>query len=474
MAAATAEHMEVNSCSNGTVYENANSTIDIISNSDSLGSDEYLLGFEPTTLRPVVQRLRPDPRELLLASRCRSETILRPCSSESSDGQTAAVYQQQVNVNDDDLAQKLAAALASPTVAAVMRQHVSSGLAEFVQNRIEPLEARVEQLTQADRFHQSKTNENSDQIQALDQRIKSIEEKIKSSPVPIVHKTKYIPPQNAMKANNVIISGIPEDKEEGTDKVDDKINALLNNLEVTVSNFQAKRIGKESTSKSRPILVELANPWEKRKIYSARLNLRNKGLNNIFINEDLDKRQAEIYFHTRRAKKNNHIAKTWTIGGTVHIMKFGQNTPIPVECLEELSTLLPNFKITEPRSKSNDETTKSKWSAAISREKTETCLITQKLYRCLHWQQTSASPTTLGKVVPPEPTSGNNRLRNVGRAHRRLLFKLSSIDKANTIVIYYVLFQYLKRRPFMGIWSPYTSFSRIKPVYLRAKPSQEL
>ena len=77
--------------------------------------------------------------------------------------------------------------------------------------------------------------------------------------VPIVHKTKYIPPQNAMKANNVIISGIPEDKEEGTDKVDDKINALLNNLEVTVSNFQAKRIGKESTSKSRPILVELAN-----------------------------------------------------------------------------------------------------------------------------------------------------------------------------------------------------------------------
>ena len=404
MAAATAELMEVNSCSNGTVYENANSTIDIISNSDSLGSDEYLLGFEPTTLRPVVQRLRPDPRELLLASRCRSETILRPCSSDSSEsaeGQTAAVYQQQVNVNDDDLAQKLTAALASPTVAAVMRQHVSSGLAEFVQNRIEPLEARVEQLTQADRFHQSKTNENSDQIQALDQRIKSIEEKIKSSPVPIVHKTKYIPPQNAMKANNVIISGIPEDKEEGTDKVDDKINALLNNLEVTVSNFQAKRIGKESTSKSRPILVELANPWEKRKIYSARLNLRNKGLKNIFINEDLDKRQAEIYFHTRRAKKNNHIAKTWTIGGTVHIMKFGQNTPIPVECLDELSTLLPNFKIIEPRSQSNEETTKSKWSAAISREKTETCLITQKTVLMFTLTTDIREPNNDGKSSAP-------------------------------------------------------------------------
>ena len=404
MAAATAELMEVNSCSNCTVYENANSTIDIISNSDSLGSDEYLLGFEPTTLRPVVQRLRPEPRELLLASRCRSETILRPCSSDSSksaEGQTAAVYQQQVNVNDDDLAQKLAAALASPTVAAVMRQHVSSGLAEFVQNRIEPLEARVEQLTQADRFHQSKTNENSDQIQALDQRIKSIEEKIKSSPVPIVHKTKYIPPQNAMKANNVIISGIPEDKEEGTDKVDDKINALLNNLEVTVSNFQAKRIGKESTSKSRPILVELANPWEKRKIYSARLNLRNKGLKNIFINEDLDKRQAEIYFHTRRAKKNNHIAKTWTIGGTVHIMKFGQNTPIPVECLDELSTLLPNFKIIEPRSQSNDETTKSKWSAAISREKTETCLITQKTVLMFTLTTDIREPNNDGKSSAP-------------------------------------------------------------------------
>ena len=182
---------------------------------------------------------------------------------------------------------------------------------------------------------------------------------------------------------------------------DDKINALLNNLEVTVSNFQAKRIGKESTSKSRPILVELANPWEKRKIYSARLNLRNKGLKNIFINEDLDKRQAEIYFHTRRAKKNNHIAKTWTIGGTVHIMKFGQNTPIPVECLDELSTLLPNFKIIEPRSQSNDETTKSKWSAAISREKTETCLITQKTVLMFTLTTDIREPNNDGKSSAP-------------------------------------------------------------------------
>ena len=39
-------------------------------------------------------------------------------------------------------------------------------------------------------------------------------------------------------------------------------------------------------------------------------HLRNKGLNNIFVNEDLEKRQAEIYFHKRRAKQNNYIAKT--------------------------------------------------------------------------------------------------------------------------------------------------------------------
>ena len=76
----------------------------------------------------------------------------------------------------------------------------------------------------------------------------------------MVHKTKYIPPPNAMMASNVIVSGIPREKEEGTDKVTDKINALLNNLEVTVSNFQAKPIGQEWTRKSRPMLVELANP----------------------------------------------------------------------------------------------------------------------------------------------------------------------------------------------------------------------
>ena len=176
-----------------------------------------------------------------------------------------------------------------------------------MQNRIQPLEARVEQLTTADRSHQSRANENSDQMQALNNRIKSLEEKIKKHARSDSAQNKICPLPNAMKVNNVIVSSIPEDKDhDGNDNFTVKINALLNKLWVSVSNFQAKRIDKEAPSKSWPILVELANLWDKRKFYSARLHLRNKGLNNIFINEDLEKRQAEIYFHTRRAKKNNY------------------------------------------------------------------------------------------------------------------------------------------------------------------------
>ena len=328
-------------------YESARSDMGSMIDDQSLGSDQWLLGFSPTSLRPIIERRRSDPQ--LRGSR--SECLLdKSSSSESANIDPIIAYHQQ---SDNDLAQKLATALASPAVAAVMRHHVATGITEFVEKRIEPLEEKMNKLVSTEHENQIKISETSREIESLRERVKKLEGKLQSNQsaqMPTKIQRNYVLPAGTMKMNNVVVSGITEEKDnQNKDNVEDKIKALFHKLEVTVSCFQASRLGKEPSTTPRPILVELANPWDKRKVYTSRLKLRQNDLNNIFINEDLDRNQAEIYYNTRRAKKANIIAKTWTNGGIVHILKFGETQPYPVESLEELTALLPNFEITKRR-----------------------------------------------------------------------------------------------------------------------------
>ena len=211
----------------------------------------------------------------------------------------------------------------------------------------------MDKLVSNERENQIKMSGTSREIESLRERVKSLKGKLQSNQsasMPTKIQRNYVLPKGTMKMNNVVVSGITEKKDDqNKDNVEDKIKALFHKLEVTVSGFQAKRLRKKPSTAPRPILVELANPWDKRNVYTSQLKLRQNDLNNIFINEDLHRNQAEIYFNTRWAKKSNIIAQTWTNGGIVHVLKFGKTQPCPVESLKELTALLPNFEITKRR-----------------------------------------------------------------------------------------------------------------------------
>ena len=142
---------------------------------------------------------------------------------------------------------------------------------------------------------------------------------------------------------------------ENENNITDKINALLQQLRLNIEHFRAQRIGTATSetrpedSRPRPILLELANPWDKRKIYAARLNLKALNLKSIYINEDLTKSASEIFYNTRQAKKQNFIAKTWTNNGTVYVAKIGEKIPVPINSIETLQEMYPTLKIERKR-----------------------------------------------------------------------------------------------------------------------------
>ena len=186
-----------------------------------------------------------------------------------------------------------------------------------------------------------------------ERKIHQLEEKCAniSRPTP----TRPNPPEVLPKNNNVIISGIKEEMGEDEDNITDKINALLQQLRLNIEHFWAQRIWSETSeprqedSRPRPILLELANPWDKRKIYAARLNLKALNLKSIYINEDLTKSASEIFYNTRQAKKQNFIAKTWTNNGTVYVAKLGEKIPVPINSIETLQEMYPTLNIERKR-----------------------------------------------------------------------------------------------------------------------------
>ena len=58
-------------------------------------------------------------------------------------------------------------------------------------------------------------------------------------------------------------------------------------------------MGKKNKNKQRLIVVEFASIWDHRKLYAASTELKTRGFEVSYINEDMSKEQAEILFNAR-------------------------------------------------------------------------------------------------------------------------------------------------------------------------------
>ena len=178
----------------------------------------------------------------------------------------------------------------------------------------------------------------------LSEKIRELEQQLNSSAREIATAAKPIIAND--KINNLIVVGIPERE---NDDPKEGIKELARKLECELTIFQARRLGSATTKKlPRPILVEFSNSWERRKMYASRSKLvKNQEMKNIYINEDLMKQQAELYFLTRQAKKLGMISKTWTMSGNVYITsRESPEKAVQVnneKDIRELLPLLPQF-----------------------------------------------------------------------------------------------------------------------------------
>ena len=159
------------------------------------------------------------------------------------------------------------------------------------------------------------------------------------------------------KINNLVIAGLKEptghaeDESEEPEDIKAQVMTLAASLKCSISsNFQVHRLGSKRKS-ARPVLVEFANQWDRRKLFVASRGtaIKDAGLKNIFVNEDLDKKQAALYFLTRQAKKLNLIKSTWTFGGIVNISVAGETVQLDSEQhLRQLVPSLPQFPRNKP------------------------------------------------------------------------------------------------------------------------------
>ena len=100
------------------------------------------------------------------------------------------------------------------------------------------------------------------------------------------------------------------------------------------------RITKGKTSKHRKIVVNFATKGLRDQIFWSKKQLRGSNLG-LFINEQLTKYSAHIFFECRQLVKQKKISSAWTNNGMVYIKKSKllNEVPLKISSLEDLVKL---------------------------------------------------------------------------------------------------------------------------------------
>lgn len=101
---------------------------------------------------------------------------------------------------------------------------------------------------------------------------------------------------------------------------------LFNNrlgLSVTSSDISiAHRLKSKRDGDIPPIIVRFTRRQTREAVFAARRKLKGWLGHRVFINEDLTKRNAEIFQRSRKLVKDKRLHGTWTNGGVVFIKRF--------------------------------------------------------------------------------------------------------------------------------------------------------
>ena len=199
-----------------------------------------------------------------------------------------------------------------------------------IKNSIDEANRKIDTI---EREHSAKISANTSQIVDTNTKLHNAEISIKQlqQQISAYKSSNSVNPGMLARMNNIVISGIKEDRDEDLKA---KLDELATDLNCELSNFKARRLGKVKEGdnpKPRQILLELSSNWEKRKMHAARSKLKNHdktSLQSVYFNEDLDKSSSELYYKARMAKKQRKIKSVWTFGCQVYFTLLGTEQPI--------------------------------------------------------------------------------------------------------------------------------------------------
>jgi hypothetical protein len=249
---------------------------------------------------------------------------------------------QVTNSTNMNITQQIIEALQNPKVAAtqilLINEAVKSALEDHHLKFLKPLETKCAELD-------GRIKPLEEKYTVIEKRLAELEDNLKTGQASTERLVKEectrtnqaVSMTQTGRANNVVITGL---KPEANEDLTQIISNLANKLNITLGHFTAARLGKNEGY--RPIKVSCTSYWDKRKLYSARLGLKDAGFNQTFINEDLSRAQVDLFYHARKAKTQGLTESAWTENGSVFIRVRGSTAQL-IPSLERLKQIVPGY-----------------------------------------------------------------------------------------------------------------------------------
>jgi hypothetical protein len=229
-------------------------------------------------------------------------------------------------------------------------------------HRIDQIIEKIENYHQENKTLHDKLQKLTTEVEKHSQEIAELKNQAHTPQVQKAHITSPDParplPQRGIRRNNLIITGLQTDHDDPKQVIENFIQTYfptatqgilaVQQLSTRGRNDATNNRGQQQSMDTMTpprFLVTFRSVWDVQIVYNQRLQrLQGK---NIFISEDLNPKEARLFYKARQLKKSKIAQTAWTQDGRVYIRReFGQD---PIELYEEhplLNNLENKFTVT--------------------------------------------------------------------------------------------------------------------------------
>lgn len=183
-------------------------------------------------------------------------------------------------------------------------QSIVNGVLKGLNDRIDAMETNVKEL-------QKKNITLENHNKALSARVATLEKGVDQA-------------EQYSRRNNLRITGYNEAENENTDGIVMQMASDIG-VDLHLSEIdRSHRVGKPDAERTRPreIIVKFTSYRARQKLFKMRTELKNKGYNGVFLNEDLTRFRSKLLFEARKVVKADRAKGAWSSDGNILIKDY--------------------------------------------------------------------------------------------------------------------------------------------------------